>query len=65
MPGTANEVNTKYLKQEKLKAQTLSVDTVSGEQAYLSVAGQPRIQKPVVLKRKTQKGEGRAVLIGL
>lgn len=33
---------------------------MSHEQAYLFVAEQPCIQKPVVLKRKTQKGEGRA-----
>lgn len=36
--------------------------TVSG-QPYLSVADLLCIQKPVVFKRKTQKGEGQAVLI--
>ena len=40
------------------------MDIVSCEQAYLFVADEPRIQKPVVLKRKIQKGEGQAVLIG-
>lgn len=32
------------------------VDIVFQEQAYLFVADEPCIQKPVVLKRKTQKG---------